>query len=551
MEAWEKTLAELKEQYIRGSGKRLDKIARSIDLLQLNPEDQVTLLELQRYFHGLSGSGSTYGFPHISSLGVRGEQHVDRLLKSNAPPKNADLKMWKSLLEDLRTEFHRSIAEPAPSPVPVEEIAKSPIKPYEILVVDDEEDIRQAVARVFEREGYSVNSVRSKAEAIAQLQEKIPDGIIVDIRLPDGSGYELVEHVRGLSGGDSPGILIITAFSGFLDRVEAIRCGSDGYFEKPIDWDALMRRLQHLLERVKTESPRILSVEDDPDQASYISTVLESAGYNIRVCSEPQHFEAELISFRPDLVMMDVLLPGVSGYELVRYLRQDERNATLPVLFLTTQSQLSGRIEAVKAGGDDYLVKPANPALLLSTVAARLERSRFLKSLVERDGLTRLLTHSAFLERAKVLVSKKKRNPSGSYAFCMIDLDHFKRVNDSHGHVMGDRVLASLAALMRRRLRQSDVIGRYGGEEFAIIVEDLQEEEAVRLISRLQEEFSLIPQRALDGSVFHVTFSAGIAILDPERMDLERWKQTADDALYAAKQAGRGRVIAAITTPAQ
>src|SRR5262245_10621928 len=136
MEAWEKTLAELKEQYIRGSGKRLDKIARNLDLLQLNPDDRATLQELQRYFHGLSGSGTTYGFPHISSLGVRGEQHVDRLLRANASPKNTDLKAWKSLLEDLRAEFKRSIVEPAsPAPAadPVEETAKPPVKSYEIL----------------------------------------------------------------------------------------------------------------------------------------------------------------------------------------------------------------------------------------------------------------------------------------------------------------------------------------------------------------------------------------------------------------------------------
>jgi diguanylate cyclase (GGDEF)-like protein len=547
MEAWEKTLNELKEQYVRGSGKRLDRIIRTLDLLQLNPQDPATLQELQRYFHGLSGSGSTYGFPKISALGLEGEQYVESLLRSKSAPQDSDLNKWKSLLEAIRIEFGKTAAKPAAVP---EELIKASVKPHEILVVDDDGDIRQAVTRVFEREGFTVRSVRTKAEAINVVQERVPEGIIVDIQLPDGSGYELVEHVRNLASGDSSAILIISAFSGFLDRVEAIRCGSDGYFEKPIDWDALMRRLQHLLERVKTEAPRILSVEDDADQASFISSVLESAGYQVHVCCEPQHFESELIAFHPDLVLMDVLLPSVSGYELVRYLRQDERNATLPVLFLTTQSQLSGRIEAVKSGGDDYLVKPVHPGLLLSTVAARMERSRFLKSLVERDGLTRLLTHSAFLERAKVLVSKKKRNPHGSYALCMIDLDHFKKVNDTHGHVMGDRVLASLAALMRRRLRQSDVIGRYGGEEFAIIVEDLEEEEAVRLISRLREEFSSIPQRALDGSVFHVTFSAGIAILDPDKMDLERWKQTADDALYAAKQAGRGRVIAAITTPA-
>jgi len=412
-------------------------------------------------------------------------------------------------------------------------------------VVDDDDDIREKMAQRVEQEGMVARAVRTTAEARHALEDRLPDGMITAIGLPDGSGYELVEHLRARPGGERPAVIVVSALGNFLDKVEAVHCGADGYFEKPVDWEGLMRRLQHLLEMDRQETVRILSVEDDPQQSALLQAVLESAGYEVRICDDPRHFETDLIGFSPDLVIMDILLPGVTGYDLVRYLRQDERYATLPILFLTTEREVHARIETARAGGDDHLVKPVSPGLLLSTVAARIERARFVKSLLDRDGLTRLLTHTAFVERARSAVSLKSRNPGRNSAWVMIDLDHFKSINDRYGHPVGDRVLASLAALLRRRLRQSDTIGRYGGEEFAILINDLQEHQVVRLVSRVLGEFAAIEHTAPDNGVFHATFSAGVAMLDPATMDLDRWRKAADDALYEAKAAGRNRVVAA------
>ena len=283
-------------------------------------------------------------------------------------------------------------------------------------------------------------------------------------------------------------------------------------------------------------------MEDDPLQASFLRSVLTSAGYEVRVCQEPGRFEADLMSFRPDLVLMDILLPGIRGYDLARYLRQDERHATLPIIFLTTEGQVEARIETARAGADDHLMKPVEPALLLATVSARIERARFVKSLLGRDGLTRLLNQGSFLERATSVLARRRRDRDQTTAWVMIDVDHFKSVNDRYGHPAGDRVLSALATLLRRRLRQSDTVGRYGGEEFAVLLEDLQEADALRLIRRLLAEFSAQSHLTSDGSSFHATFSAGIAMLDTATMDLNGWRQAADTALYAAKAAGRNQV---------
>ncbi len=541
--SFEEALRDLRERFVRGSDDRLARIEQILDLLQSDAADERTLRDLMIQFHGFSGAGSTYGFPRVSALGSEGERLCDALLKEKVPPRARDAERWRSLLGSLRQELR---GEPALEPA-VEAAAPGPVRaplPFDILIVDPDPELRASLQGVAVREGMSARGAGSREEALEELSRRMPDGLIVDVRLPDGSGSQLVEHARGLPAGESLAILMVGGPSAFVNRVDAIHCGADGYFDKPVRVEALMRRLEHLLERGRTEPPRVLSVEDDPDQAAFVRAVLESAGYKVRICSHPKNLETDLSAFRPDLVLLDIHLPGADGYSLARYIRQQEAHAALPILFLTTKSQVESQIESMRAGGDDYLVKPVAPGLLLSTAAARIERARFLRNLLERDGLTRLLTHTAFLERARAAIAEKTRNPGKPVAMVILDLDGFKTLNDKYGHPVGDTVLSSLAGLLRRRLRQSDHVGRLGGDEFAAIIENIGENQAVRLLERIREEFASLDQAAADGSVFHATFSAGVAVLDPS-MDAGLWRERADAALYDAKSRGRNRVAGA------
>jgi DNA-binding response OmpR family regulator len=382
MSSWEEAFSELREEYIRGADERLSRIAESLSILERDPGDSKALLEIVHQFHGLSGSGATYGFPKVSAIGLQGEQECNGLRDENRLPGKGELDRWRFLLEELEREFSKREAD---APERLEEFNLS-LKPFSMLVVDDDEATRHVIIELSEQEGMTVLNVNTMADAMKALEDRLPDGLITNIYLPDGSGYELVEHLRNLSGGDFVTVFMISTTTNFLDKVEAIRSGADCYFEKPIDLEALSRRLRFLLERNRTEPARILSVEEDPDQAAFLRAVLESAGYQVSICDDPKNFEVELARFRPDLVLMDVMLPGVSAYDLARYIHQNENYAMLPILFLTTQGQTEHRMEAVKAGGDDHLVKPLSPTSLLTIVAARIERTHFLKSLLERGN---------------------------------------------------------------------------------------------------------------------------------------------------------------------
>jgi diguanylate cyclase (GGDEF)-like protein len=543
MQAWSQTFGQLKDQYVRRSSERIGKIIEMLGLLAQNPSDSELITQLGRHFHWLAGSGSMYGFPAVSSLGTEGEDYCNLLLKEKAKSPRANVEKLKVLLNELAAQFKTESTPVTENTVnPTIRVEKDGSK-SEIVIIDEDQNDLAVLCKQVDDAGMTVRSARSMSAGIAELGKQMPDGLLLEIPLPDGDAYELVEHVRSLPGGDEMAIIIVSKQTGFLDKVRSIHCGADAHFEKPVDMKAMIRRLGYLLDKKRQDAPRILSVEDDPDQAAFIRAFLESAGYQVRTCTDPKNFDSYLSAFNPDLVLLDVMLPGMTGYELARYLRQDERHATLPVMFLTTQGNIEARIEAARSGGDDHLVKPVPPALLLSTVSARLERSRFLKTLLHKDGLTNLLNHSSFMEQAQMVVAQQKRHP-GTCALIIIDIDYFRSINERHGYPGGDKVLTALSLLLRKRLRQSDIIGRYGGDEFGIIAEGLQSVEALALASRLLADFAATSHATPLHAGFYATCSAGIAILDPKTMDVEKWMASAFAALAAAKEAGRNCAMA-------
>jgi diguanylate cyclase (GGDEF)-like protein len=190
--------------------------------------------------------------------------------------------------------------------------------------------------------------------------------------------------------------------------------------------------------------------------------------------------------------------------------------------------------------GDDFLVKPVVPRHLISAVTLRVMRARFLRALMVHDGLTGLLNHTAIKEELlrEVVRSKRLNTP---LSFAMMDIDFFKKVNDTYGHAAGDRVIKSLARLLKQRLRGTDIIGRYGGEEFAVIMNDTDAASAAKVIDEIHNVFSRLLHLSEENE-FSVSFSCGIADL-AHFPDAASLSEAADKALYQAKQRGRNKVV--------
>src|SRR6185369_6174315 len=210
MNSWEEAFSELREDYIRGAYERLSRIAESLSLLEKDPADKEALQEVLHQFHGLSGSGATYGFPKVSAIGLQGEQECNGLREENRLPGKGELDRWRYLLEELEGEFSKSETATAEQH---EKLKKVSTKPFSMLVVDDDEATRRVIIELSEQEGMTVFNVNTMADAMRALEDRLPDGLITNIYLPDGSGYELVEHVRNLSGGDFITVFMVSTIT--------------------------------------------------------------------------------------------------------------------------------------------------------------------------------------------------------------------------------------------------------------------------------------------------------------------------------------------------
>ena len=541
---WDAALAGLRAEYLAEAPGRLARGNEALARLEAGQREAAA--DLRRVFHGFAGSGSTYGFPRVTELGLQGEALADTWPDRDQA---AALARAAQLLAQLGNELLGRAAPELAAPPAAAREPEPAREATDVLLVEDDPAALDALRGALAREGYSVRSARCLGSARAELELRLPGAMVADVVLPDGEVFGLVEWLREQPGGEELPVVLQSVRASLVDRVEAIRCGADAFFPKPFEADAVARRLNLLLLRHAAEPAHVLAVEDDPVQAAFLRGVLEAAGYAFRWCPGPAELEAALAEFHPDLVLMDGLLPGATGYDLARVLRQDERYALLPVVFLTTQVQAGDRLASTRAGATDHLFKPVSPAALLTTVAARLEQARLLRGLMERDGLTGLLTHGALFERAGGVAADARRHGEPA-AWILLDVDHFKEVNDRHGHAAGDRVLRALGSILRRRLRRSDVLGRYGGEEFAAVLGGVGLEDAQRLADRLREEFAAMQHEGAGGQPFQVTFSAGVAeYLPPEGPG--PWCRRADERLYAAKACGRNRIVAGpVTRPA-
>jgi diguanylate cyclase (GGDEF)-like protein len=342
-------------------------------------------------------------------------------------------------------------------------------------------------------------------------------------------------------------ILWLAPLNKFDARLAAARAGVDGFLARPLEIDELKARIETLVQRREQPTCRVLVVASDAARLDDIEGALAQAGMEALRLHKPLELIATLSRHHPDAIVIDVDAPGCNGVDLAMLIRQDPAFLDLPVLVLSDDGDPAARRRAVAVGVDDYLAPPGTRADFALAVMMRVERSRALRSLIMRDGMTGLYNHVSIKEQLVREMARSTRDGS-PLALAMVDLDFFKKINDTWGHPVGDQVIRAIAHTLQQRLRHGDLIGRYGGEEFAVIMPGTSAATAGLVLDGIRELFGTVAHKA-DETVFHATFSAGVADLDAagagaDPADLFR---LADEALYKAKRAGRNRVALAGT----
>ncbi len=372
-----------------------------------------------------------------------------------------------------------------------------------------------------------------------QKDTQDPSIVLVDAKGLESTAFIVrIQVLRGRYPASS--IIGLNIPSEFDALKLALRGGCDFCFQQGTAQSAVMARIVKLCGTEDEPPYRVLVVEDSKTASTLIQRTLKFAGVETMAIERPQEVLTALVKFQPDLVLMDMYMPGCTGVEVTRVIRQYEEFLSTPVVYLSSDTSIALQVDALRLGGDHFLTKPFNPVILNAVIKSKIDRYRLLRRSMYLDSLTGLLNHITSKQRVDLAVSAALVDNT-PLCVAMIDIDHFKKVNDTYGHPMGDQVIRSMAWLLRQRVRKTDAVGRYGGEEFLVILPQAHADRARQLLDRIRVDFSKFHYPVPSGS-FACTFSCGIAQLTPGISAPALIKQ-ADEALYQAKHNGRNQIV--------
>ena len=384
-------------------------------------------------------------------------------------------------------------------------------------------------------------ALESPSALCRAINENAPAAILMDINFAGpGNGLQLANALQQGRAEKIPLLFYSDENTDTRTLLAAVRAGGGALFNGTLDVSSLLERIESITHISLDDPYRVLIIDDSRAQSLYTARALKSAGIITRTLNDPIKTMDELAVFQPDLIILDMYMPECNGTELAQVIRHDDRYVSVPIIYLSAEDDLDKQLDAMSEGGDDFLTKPIKPRHLVATVHNRAERARNLKARMVRDSLTGLFNHTyilQLLDEARI----RAEHDQQPLSFAMLDIDHFKKVNDSYGHPMGDRVIKNLSTFLKQRLRQYDRIGRYGGEEFAVIMPNTQASAAAHVLNDIRQRFAEIHYPASPQDL-SCTFSCGIVELRTG-MDSNTLTKQADLALYQAKQAGRNRVM--------
>lgn len=287
---------------------------------------------------------------------------------------------------------------------------------------------------------------------------------------------------------------------------------------------------------------KILVVDDVRENVTLLRFQLESEGYQVLDAGNGQQALAIANEQSPDLILLDVMMPGMTGLDVVKNLKQTQQLNKIPVILVTANSDDESVVEGLDLGAYDYIIKPYNPTVMFARVRAALrekERQDLLERWATTDPLTNISNRRFFFSETEREFARAQRGSLMS--LLLLDIDKFKQVNDEYGHIAGDQALISLANVLKSSFRKVDIYGRFGGEEFIVCLPDTPLDTSVEVAERLRQNIHKQVIKS-DKSDFHISVSIGVTNYTPADQQLADMIKRADQALYRAKENGRNRV---------
>jgi diguanylate cyclase (GGDEF)-like protein len=542
-ERLEEGLSKLREGFAERLPGRVEELTRQWSDVVAGDWDADLPRAMHRSLHGLAGTAGSLGLKAVADAAGEIEGKLLRLLDRGRAPTPDEATSISHLIETLPVAAAKD-HERGPLIVSRDFGPFDPPPVFEprnlIVVIETGGEFARELAQQLGYFGFELQMFERVDEMKSIGDERRPAAVILDLCAveSEGAGVEAAAGVREALGLEIP-VVFVSNRSDVEARLDAVRAACSGYFVKPVNFSEIVTALDRLT-RSEPEVFRILIVDDEKEAAEFHAGTLEAADMETVTVVDPNEVTAQLVEFRPDVILMDMYMPTCSGVELAAVIRQEEAFVGVPIIFLSRETDHMKKIAALKQGGDDFLSKPVPPEQLVAAVTARAQRGRTLRQLMERDGLTGLYSHSRIVEQLEAAVRRAARS-HGRLAVAMLDIDDFKDTNDEHGHLVGDQVLKALAYLLRQRLRLSDLVGRFGGDEYLVVLPDTDGGAAERIMDDIRSNFAAVEHDTGRAS-FTVSISCGVAEF-PAAQSSHQLIEAADEALYRAKRSGRNRVF--------
>ncbi|MGI4818603.1 MAG: PleD family two-component system response regulator [Janthinobacterium lividum] len=443
-----------------------------------------------------------------------------------------------------------------------------------ILVVDDVDTNVRLLEAKLTIEYFDVVTCNDGATAIESARTEQPDLILLDVMMPKMDGFETCRRLKDDPATRHIPVVLVTALDGRQDRIRGLEAGADDFLSKPYDDLILMARVRSLtrlkimvdelrereesgrrfgiggagVERLRGTGGRIVVVDDNPEQARVLMAEL---GRNHRPVLA-NSIDAGISAGGVDLMIINAANASFDGLRLLAHLRAREVTRSLPILTIVDLKERQRLVKALELGANDIVSAPIDPDELSVRVVTQVKRKRytdFLRERLERnleaavtDVLTGLHNRRYMASQLQSMLARANRGGE-AISVLIIDLDHFKSINDSFGHDVGDEVLREFAVRLATNVRAVDLPCRLGGEEFVVVMPGTSLEDAQRIAERIRRDISSEPFRALAGKApLDVTVSVGVASsVDGDTP--ETLLKRADQGVYEAKDRGRNTVV--------
>lgn len=446
-----------------------------------------------------------------------------------------------------------------------------------ILVIDDVEANVRLLEAKLTLEYYEVVTGHDGPTALRLAAEEQPDIILLDVMMPGMDGFETCRRLKADPVTRHIPVVLVTALDGREERIKGLDAGADDFVTKPIDDVVLMARVRSLVRlksvmdelREREESGRKLGVDTDAagrlraaggrvlildDNERQATKIAEHLAHEHRPTVEADPAAALIAARGPvDLVIVNVASDGFDGLRQIAQLRSTEATRRVPVLAVVDATDRPRLVKALELGANDILLRPVDTEELAARARTQIRRKRYADFLRQKldyslemavtDALTGLHNRRYMAGQLQALVGRANHSGPG-VAVLVLDIDHFKAINDGFGHDAGDEVLREFAVRMATNVRAIDLPCRLGGEEFVIVMPDTAMEDALRIAERIRRDVAEAPFAVMGGREhLTVTISIGVAASLPDDTP-EALLKRADEGVYEAKSRGRNRVIA-------